>query len=275
MATTTKTAAQGTYVYFGSGLHRAKDNADASRQYVQWLNGMNLSGSKLASFPPAKDGRIYTDGKIAAHVAYDGRVWATGKEVIASNMKLAEDELDDKGVIASFTKLLLKHLTDGDDVTEQLHALNYLRQQAGMKPISIPAGLVEPKQQEAPKSAPPREEQQQHREPEEGKAGPVMALALNIPYAYQPLPDNDQYTNRFDIKSESSNKLYRIAQHKKRRSWSCSCPGWISRRKCKHLSALGLPNFNVPFEPKLKSGSMKTAGKFRLYTGPTIVKQTA
>src|SRR5271157_3155135 len=230
MATTTKTAAQGTYVYFGSGLHRAKDNADASRQYVQWLNGMNLSGSKLASFPPAKDGRIYTDGKIAAHVAYDGRVWATGKEVIASNMKLAEDELDDKGVIASFTKLLLKHLTDGDDVTEQLHALNYLRQQAGMQPIAIPeGGFAAAPKQEAPKSA-PRQQQQTH-EPEAGKTGPVMALALNIPFAYSPLPDNDQYTNRFDIRSESSDRLYRIAQKKRQRGWSCSCPGWISRRK--------------------------------------------
>src|SRR5271167_4353210 len=183
-------------------------------------------------------------------------------------------EMDDKGAITSFTKLLLKHLTDGDDVTEQLHALNHMRTKAGMQPIAIPEGGFAPKQQEVPKSA-PRQEQQTH-EPEAGKTGPVMNLALNIPFAYAPLPDNNEWTNRFEIKSESSDRIYRIAQNKKKRFWGCNCTGWISRKKCKHLTALGLPPDSMPFEPKLKSGSMKKkAGKFKLYTGPSIVKQTA
>src|SRR5271167_2405959 len=183
-------------------------------------------------------------------------------------------EMDDKGAITSFTKLLLKHLTDGDDVTEQLHALNHMRTKAGMQPIAIPEGGFAPKQQEVPKSA-PRQEQQTH-EPEAGKTGPVMNLALNIPFAYAPLPDNNEWTNRFEIKSESSDRIYRIAQNKKKRFWGCNCTGWISRKKCKHLTALGLPGDYTPYEPKLKSGSMKKkAGKFKLYTGPTIVKQTA
>lgn len=52
------------------------------------------------------------------------------------------------------------------------------------------------------------------------------------------LPDNDRYTNRFNIKSESSNRLYVVAQNKANGQWSCSCMGWIRYRKCKHLGTL-------------------------------------
>lgn len=58
------------------------------------------------------------------------------------------------------------------------------------------------------------------------------------------LPDNDQYTNRFEIKSESSNRIYVIAQRKSDNEWTCSCPSWIrarnghSNRTCKHLTSL-------------------------------------
>lgn len=63
-----------------------------------------------------------------------------------------------------------------------------------------------------------------------------------------PLPDNGQWTNRFEIKSESSNRLYVIAQNKVKRHWGCSCPGFKIHRKCKHLTALSLPNYEKPFE---------------------------
>jgi uncharacterized Zn finger protein len=62
------------------------------------------------------------------------------------------------------------------------------------------------------------------------------------------LPDNSQWTNRFQVKSESSNRLYVIAQHKVKRFWGCSCPGWKIHRKCKHLAALMLPAYEKPFE---------------------------
>lgn len=57
------------------------------------------------------------------------------------------------------------------------------------------------------------------------------------------LEDNSQYTNRFEIASESSNRLYVVAQSKATGEWSCSCPGWIIKRAgkertCKHLRAL-------------------------------------
>lgn len=65
------------------------------------------------------------------------------------------------------------------------------------------------------------------------------------------LPDNDQWTNRFEIKSESSNRIYVISQNKKKRFFGCSCPGWRTQRKCKHLSALNLPAYEKPYEVQL------------------------
>ena len=52
------------------------------------------------------------------------------------------------------------------------------------------------------------------------------------------LPDNDRYKNRFEIKSETSTRIYTISQVKKDNTWACSCPGWIRFRKCKHLQSL-------------------------------------
>lgn len=58
------------------------------------------------------------------------------------------------------------------------------------------------------------------------------------------LPDNDQWTNRFEIESESSDRIYIVSQNKKTGEWGCSCPGWrIPKngvRSCKHLRSLNL-----------------------------------
>ena len=53
-----------------------------------------------------------------------------------------------------------------------------------------------------------------------------------------PLPDNQQWMHRFQIKSASSSRLYTVAQNKQSRSWACSCMGWIRFRHCKHLTKL-------------------------------------
>ena len=53
------------------------------------------------------------------------------------------------------------------------------------------------------------------------------------------LPDNKQWTNRFEVGSDSSDRVYVIAQRRDgSRVWACSCPGWIRWRKCKHLTRL-------------------------------------
>lgn len=82
----------------------------------------------------------------------------------------------------------------------------------------------------------------------------LESLALNEATTLTPLagaerlPDNDQWRHRFAIKSQSSNNKYIVAQHKDKHHWGCSCPGWKSHRKCKHLAALGLPSHEKPHE---------------------------
>jgi len=44
-------------------------------------------------------------------------------------------------------------------------------------------------------------------------------MATTLPVVYKPpgtvaLPDNSQWENRFEIRSENSNRVYIIAQHK-------------------------------------------------------------
>lgn len=50
------------------------------------------------------------------------------------------------------------------------------------------------------------------------------------------LPDNERWTNRFQIESSSSNRKYIIAQQRTDGEWGCSCPGWTHHRRCKHLT---------------------------------------
>ena len=173
-----------------------------------------------------------------------------GKE--AAN-KLAEMDL--RKAIAVFTKQVLGRLTNGEDVTEELEALNHLRAQAGLQPIVIPKD--EPSGH-APEPERPRS--QQRRTPSRSQAPREQTgMAVHVPEDAQLLPDNSQWTNRFKIKSESSARLYTIAQNKNRRYWGCDCPGWISHRNCKHLRALGLPSHEKPYEATLKQGSLKAA----------------
>lgn len=62
------------------------------------------------------------------------------------------------------------------------------------------------------------------------------------------MPNTDQWVNRTEIRSETSNRVYVVSQHAAKRYWACSCPGWRTHRKCKHLERLGLPCGEVPFE---------------------------
>lgn len=76
------------------------------------------------------------------------------------------------------------------------------------------------------------------------------AKVVKLPSSTSFLPDNAQWTNRFEIRSESSNRLYTVAQHKSKRHWGCSCMGWIRHRRCKHLTSIGLPNLEAAYEVK-------------------------
>ena len=51
------------------------------------------------------------------------------------------------------------------------------------------------------------------------------------------LADNNAWTHRHEYFSPSG-KVYILAVEKNTGQWSCSCPSWIFRHKCKHLDAL-------------------------------------
>jgi hypothetical protein len=72
-----------------------------------------------------------------------------------------------------------------------------------------------------------------------------VTAALNeqdIPQAAPvPVPKGDAWINRIEIRSESNPELvYIVAQHKRDGYWACTCMGWRTRRKCKHLREMGL-----------------------------------
>ena len=54
------------------------------------------------------------------------------------------------------------------------------------------------------------------------------------------LPNNKNWVNRFEVHSETSDRIYIIAQRISDGTWGCSCPGWRRHRHCKHLNALGV-----------------------------------
>jgi len=68
------------------------------------------------------------------------------------------------------------------------------------------------------------------------------------------LPDNDQWTNRFEIRSQTSNRVYIVAQNKAKRHFGCSCPAYRVHRHCKHLKALALPCYEKPHEVQVTKG---------------------
>lgn len=82
-----------------------------------------------------------------------------------------------------------------------------------------------------------------------------MAQTANLPVLHinsdVMLPDNDQWQFRFEIESETSDRLYTIAQNKKKKHWGCSCFAYRRYRRCKHLESMGIPTGETPYEPKI------------------------
>jgi len=186
--------------------------------------------------------------------------------------------------VTLYTKRLLHALTEGNPVEqEEVDALNEMREAAGMKPLAIqiaptgtkanPANIpVNPQPERKQPKSERKPSGQQYTRQQDADADPESVAMVPISVGGNRtdahlMPDNAQWTNRFMIRSESSNKLYTIAQNKSRRYWGCNCPGWIGHRKCKHLRALGLPANEQPYEAKLNKGASAKANIFPVKFG--------
>ena len=49
------------------------------------------------------------------------------------------------------------------------------------------------------------------------------------------LPDTATHRNRRLIRSQTSNREYTVSQRISTGAWECSCLGWTTHRKCKHI----------------------------------------
>ncbi len=71
-------------------------------------------------------------------------------------------------------------------------------------------------------------------------------LAIRVPPNAVRLPPKGEWTNRFEIHSESSGRVYIIAQNIKTQKFGCSCPGYCIHRTCKHLiNGCGLSTMQI------------------------------
>jgi hypothetical protein len=52
------------------------------------------------------------------------------------------------------------------------------------------------------------------------------------------LEETGTHKHRFEVNSESSDRVYVVSQRKSTGAWECGCRGWIRHRHCKHLATL-------------------------------------
>jgi hypothetical protein len=73
-------------------------------------------------------------------------------------------------------------------------------------------------------------------------------LAIHVD-ADQMLPELEgTWINRFKVPSSSSSGHYVVSQNITKRHWACSCRGYTTHRRCKHLTQYNLPANETPCE---------------------------
>lgn len=88
----------------------------------------------------------------------------------------------------------------------------------------------------------------------------ILLTNLLKKYGAKQLIETNTHINRMEIRSESSNRLYIISQRVKKDGDivnECSCPGWIFKRNCKHLTAMAplFAELEQQARPKLKAAN--------------------
>ena len=77
-------------------------------------------------------------------------------------------------------------------------------------------------------------------------------MTIILAQGWQKLPDEGQWINRVKFQSDSG-RWYKLAQDRTARYWGCSCPGWVNRKSCKHVTMFGLPNDREPKEAVIRA----------------------
>jgi len=104
------------------------------------------------------------------------------------------------------------------------------------------------------------------------------------------LPDSGEWVDRQEYYSETSSRIYVVARRNGTNEHGCSCPGWRTHRKCKHLTKLGYVSYQGE-NSTLTTGQKKTAKPFTthrntephptqpnrptVYTGPILPTKQA
>jgi hypothetical protein len=91
---------------------------------------------------------------------------------------------------------------------------------------------------------------------EERRAELQLRKQTQLPQIVMPadavrLVDKKGWINRWEFRSDVSDKLYVLAQHGIKRHWGCSCTRYRFHRECPHLRDFGLPSNEVPYEAKV------------------------
>ena len=76
-----------------------------------------------------------------------------------------------------------------------------------------------------------------------------------------------QWGTRIEIRSETSSRVYIVSEKledgQPTGTYGCSCPGWISRRNCKHLRSMSLTSCAAPITPAAKGEGTGDNSSFR------------
>jgi len=89
------------------------------------------------------------------------------------------------------------------------------------------------------------------------------------------LPESETDRFRFYVLSTDESKFYTIGQNKKLGYWTCSCMGYITHNKCKHLANYNLKPFKEPQNAIVENHIFTTVIDPSFSTDSSLVIETA
>ena len=86
-------------------------------------------------------------------------------------------------------------------------------------------------------------------------------------FGVKKLPDSKNYIMRMEIRGETRHKYIVAKRVTSLKRWECSCPGWIFKRKCKHITTM------APILDQVKFLTMGRPPKLIGYAGTLNAKK--